>query len=260
MKKVLLAVTAALLAGSANAAIIYSTVGSIYSENFDTLPNSGSSTTWTDNSTLAGWFLVNKDGNTPATIAINNGSSNAGSFYSYGTTDSTDRALGGLGSGGTYFGSPTAGNVAGYWGVKITNNTGEILTKFTVTYDVEQWRDQNTTEQPLISTWSINPSDWINGAWSSGAITNSPQNLNALTLDGNIPANRIVGVTFTAEDISWAQGQTLWIRFRELNDAGSDHALAVDNFQLSAIPEPGTLSILGLFGAALALRLRRRRG
>lgn len=243
-----------LVAGSAIASVTYSTVGSVYSQNFDTLPSTGSNATWTNNSTLPGWYLVISTGAAPTLIGVNNGSSTTGMFYSYGAVDNSERALGGLGSGGAYFGNATSGGVAGYWGVRFLNNTGLTLTQFGARYDVEQWRDQNTTQQPLVVEWAINPPDWLSGTWNAGTSTNSPQNSNAGQLDGNLPANRVPGVGFSVTSISWAHGAELWIRFRELNDAGNDQALAIDNFTFSAIPEPATASLLLSAGVLVALR------
>lgn len=76
--------------------------GTPYTQNFDSLATTGGSTVWANNTTLAGWYLFNKNsGGTPLTsIIIDNGSSTTGSFASYGSTSATDRALGGAASGG----------------------------------------------------------------------------------------------------------------------------------------------------------------
>ena len=194
-----------------------------------------------------------------ATYNADTGSGTTGILLSYGSSGNTDRALGALGSGGTYWGNPSTGAVAGYWGVKVSNNTGLTLSSFTATYDMEQWRNGgNATQQPLVVEWAINPSNWFD-TFSSGASTLSPiATTTAAALDGNASANRVQGVSFTG-NASWANGQTLWIRFRELNDTSNDHGLSVDNFSLSVIPEPGTLGILMAAGVVAVVRRRRIR-
>src|SRR5437773_2469308 len=77
-----------------------------YTENFDALANTGTPA-WADNSTLPGWYS-SRTAYVPGT-----GSSTTGALYSFGSTGSTERALGSVGSGST-------GTI--YWGVKLKNN------------------------------------------------------------------------------------------------------------------------------------------
>jgi uncharacterized protein (TIGR03382 family) len=48
------------------------------------------------------------------------------------------------------------------------------------------------------------------------------------------------------------------VRFTERNEAGNDHGLAIDNFEITkvAVPEP-TAALLGAFGLLGILRRRR---
>ena len=75
-----------------------------YSQDFNSLPATGA-TTWTNGSTLPGWYAKPLSGNSPSTIANNNGSSREVGLYSFGTENETDRALGGHGAegGGGYY-------------------------------------------------------------------------------------------------------------------------------------------------------------
>jgi len=62
--------------------------------------------------------------------------------------------------------------------------------------------------------------------------------------------------------INWAPGTSLWLRWRDPNDPGSDHGMAIDNFSFSAVPEPTTFALVGLgMGAAglVSRRLRRKK-
>jgi hypothetical protein len=65
---------------------------------------------------------------------------------------------------------------------------------------------------------------------------------------------------------SWAAGDTLWVRWVERNDAGFDHALAIDDMTFSVtandVPAPGSLLLLlaGLTPLGFAGRYAVRRG
>src|SRR3954470_22594682 len=50
--------------------VSYTTAGGTYSQNFDTLPTTGTAAAWANDSTIAGWSLFNK---TPAAITAVNG-------------------------------------------------------------------------------------------------------------------------------------------------------------------------------------------
>src|SRR6185436_14559981 len=96
---------------------------------------------WTNDSTLPGWSLFRQPapGTALTTYMSGTGSDNAGSFYSFGVAGvnaNTDRALGGLGSGGAYYSppAPASGAVAGWIAVAITNSTGNTLVSFTFDY------------------------------------------------------------------------------------------------------------------------------
>src|SRR5690242_12657653 len=100
------------LAAPSFAQVSLTTLDSPYTQNFDALPASGS-VTWTNNSTIPGWYDARTG--TGTTIVANDGSSNAGNLYSYGTGTATDRALGSLGSG-----NAAIGNL--FHGVRLANN------------------------------------------------------------------------------------------------------------------------------------------
>jgi hypothetical protein len=244
----------------AHAAITVATPAFTYTQNFDALAASGTSA-WANDSTLPGWSLTTAAGTAVTTYATGDGSSNTGSFYSFGTVGSADRALGGTGSGGTYFGSPVSGAVAGYVAVAFTNGTGSALSGFNLAFDGEQWRNGgNTSAQSMVLQYGFGATfasvgNWVlpggNFNWTSPVSGST-----ATAVDGNT-AGRAAGrggVVNTA----WAAGDTLWVRWIELNDVGNDHGLAIDNLSLSvaAVPEPATWALM--LGGAAALLARRR--
>src|SRR6185437_707643 len=124
--------------------------GGTYSQNFDTLATSGTANSWTDNSTLSGWY-ADRSISPPVTNYIaSTGTSTTGSLFSYGSTTSPiDRALGSLASG-------TPGNLA--YGVRLQNDTGNSLQDFTISYTGEQWRNANTNAQSLQFSYQVSSS------------------------------------------------------------------------------------------------------
>ena len=242
----------------ASAQVIYLVPGNTYTQDFNTLVQSGTGQAWSNNSTLTGWFLYRQPapGTDITTYNAGTGSSNAGNFYSFGSsaTDS-DRALGGVGSGGAYFGSPSTGSVAGWIAVGITNSTGQALSSFTMTYNGEQWRDGGAatpTAQTMVVEYGFGTSFTTVASWTpagSGFNFTSPVFANTSTgaaVDGNT-AGLIAGLGGSVST-TWNTGDTLWIRFVETNDAGNDHGLSVDNFNFAAfaasVPEPSTYALV----------------
>lgn len=265
LSKFCLTVLACCVANAAGAAVIYSS--GTYSQNFDTLTTSGA-TAWANDSTLPGWslFVQPAPGSAPPTILAADGSLNTGSFDSFGTGTNTDRALGGTGSGGAYFGSPASGAVAGWWAVDIANNTGSTIDSFTVHFDGEQWRNGgNTTAQTMALQYGFGATFGAVSTWNSpGGTFDFTSPIATATqggLDGNAAANRTANLGGTISNLTWANGTHLWVRWVENNDTGNDHGMGIDNFSFTghAVPEPATL-VLGGFGfAALVFGARRNR-
>src|SRR5438876_10420471 len=144
-QSIVLVVAMLAFAAPAMAQVSLTTLGNAYTQNFDTLPASGSAT-WTNDSTIPGWFHARTG--TGTTIVANDGSSNAGNLYSYGTGTATDRALGSVGSGGA-----TAGSF--FWGVRLQNNTGSTINSLDVSYIGEKWRNSAVGAQTVSSPYLI---------------------------------------------------------------------------------------------------------
>ncbi len=252
----------ATIAGVANADLIISTSGETLAQDFNTLASSGTGNSWVNDSTLGGWYALRQPdpGTDLSAYNADAGGSTTGTLLSYGSASDGDRALGSLGSGGAYWGSPSSGTLGGYYGVRIMNSTGMTLTQFTVTYDLEQWRNGgNANAQPLVVEWAVGPASWFD-TFNAGASTDSPVvGTTAGALDGNAAPNRVADVSFSPS-LTWANGTTLWIRFRELNDTGNDHGLAIDNFEFTAVvPEPATVGLLAGPGLGILVACMRRR-
>jgi hypothetical protein len=236
--------------------------GLAYTQNFDTLASSGTPA-WADNSTLPGWYASQSIGGPAvATYRASTGSSVAGAIYSFGVAGVnpvTDRALGSIATG-------TPGNLA--YGVRFQNDTAQVITSPVISYTGEQWRNGgNTAIQTLafsylISSTPITSSDAADAnAWVSFAALdfNTPiVGASVATLDGNDPANRTVFSNILLTGVSLSPGQEIFFRWFDVNDAGNDHALAIDDFSVSfsVVPEPSALSLggLGLLGLSCGRR------
>lgn len=249
-------------AAAAQAAISVDSTAFVYGESFDSLTTSTSATAWSNDLTLPGWSLFISTGAAAPTYAADIGTSNAGTFRSYGSAGNSDRALGGAASGGSYFGSPPSGAIAGWIAVAFSNDTGGALAGFTLGFAGEQWRNGgNTSAQPMVLEYGFGGSfgsvTWTapGGSfdWNSPVIGST-----AGAVDGN-NAGRVGGVGGTIAT-AWAAGDTLWIRWTERNDIGNDHGLAIDDlsFSVTAVPEPGTPLMLLAGLAAVGFLARRR--
>src|SRR5689334_22933561 len=70
-------------------------LGSTYTQNFDSLSNTGTTNVWTDDSTIPGWY------STRTVYLASTGTLNNGGLFSFGNAGDTERALGSQGSGST---------------------------------------------------------------------------------------------------------------------------------------------------------------
>ena len=236
---------------------------STYSQAFDGLALSGSSISWTNDLTLPGWFLFRQPSSSPVAITAydaGNGSASSGSFYSYGSTGSSDRALGGLGSGGAYFGSPSSGSLAGWLALALTNTTGLPIASLNLSFSGEQWRNGgNSGAQSMLLQYGIGTSftavtSWIspggNFDWTSPIATSTSASAN-----GN-SAGRVANRGGSLANLNWSAGSTLWFRWIETNDAGNDHGLAIDDVSITITdndsPPSVTLSLSAATGSEAA--------
>jgi hypothetical protein len=271
---ILAAVVLCAFAGRSSADVIaYATPGGTYSQNFNSLITSGTSQPWSNTTpTLAGWNLfhvTSASDSTPVAVTTynaDNGGSTTGSFVSYGTGTNTDRALGGLGSGGAYFGTVSASGptiTIGWIALGLNNTTGATLSDVTLSFNGEQWRNGgNATlaSQAMLLEYGIGNTFAGVTTWTApGGNFNWVSPVNAATaaaVDGNV-AGLVSGKGGTLSNVPWVAGSTLWVRWIEHNDTSNDHGLAIDDVSLKAtvaVPEasPAVLGtvLCGLIGLA----------
>lgn len=210
------------------------TLGTPATQNFDTLANSGTSSTLP-----GGWYISESGTNANVTYTAGTGSGNTGDSYSFGGSGSSERALGGLLSGSL---TPTIGAC-------FTNDTGSTLTALDIAYTGEQWRLGATGRTDRIDfQYSLDATSLTTGAWTDvdALDFNGPQSSGTVgALDGNAAANR-TAVSSSIGSLSIANGATVWIRWNDFNASGADDGLAVDDFSLTpqtTPPPPPPISI-----------------
>ena len=208
-------------------------VGSAYTQNFNSLPSSGS-LGWSDNSSIAGWYVTDEKNKTSVTIESGTGSSTAGNSYSFGSSSSSERAMGYLGSG-----SQDYYNCA----LRLVNNTGAAIQSFSVSYTGEQWRsgggsgnNNNKLEfyYRVGSSGSTSlPTRSLSGWTAESNLDFSPptSTSNGTSLNGNNSSNR--SAKSHSFNVSVAQGSEIYFLWHGGNGSGTDAGLAIDDLSIT---------------------------
>jgi len=206
--------------------ISLTTIGSAYTQNFDTLATSG-----TANTTLpTGWELSESgtSARNNSAYAAGTGSDNAGDVYSFGASGNSERAYGTLRSG----------TLVPIIGASFTNNTGKPITSLVIAYTGEMWRAGVTNRgaaDRLDFQLSTNATSLSNGTWVDyDSLDYNSSNINATAgaLNGNAVGNR-TAISFAITGLNIANGSTFWIRWTDFDIASSDDGLAIDDFSLT---------------------------
>jgi hypothetical protein len=227
----------------------FTAIGTPYTQNFNTLPNTvdGSTSPWTNNTTLTGWYIDEGIGGTcggtacddqPTIEASYTTLNNGGNTYIY--ASGTDRSLGSRAAGSTG---------TNHIGIRLVNSTGVAITSVYVDYVGEQWSiaengaNLNTlvfSYQTGATVTSLTAGVWTNvtaldfnqiytsaqsaGMGGSACAGSSAQ---CLALDGNVSANRrrIQGCI----NVAIPAGQEIMLRWSDLNDPANDHHMQLDD-------------------------------
>ncbi|HEY3395027.1 MAG TPA: hypothetical protein VGK58_20150 [Lacipirellulaceae bacterium] len=262
------------------AALDYSSIGSNYVQNFDSLAATGIGHSWTNDSTIPGWSLFRVTAGADSTpfpmsaYDATDGSAGAGRFYSFGATDDGDRSLGAIGGGnfgntGDQATGVGLGAADGWIALSLMNSTGSVLNQVTVGYDGEQWRDAGDNEPPAAQTMTFEygfGSTFASVTWTAPGGSFDFTSPVFTTTDGPVAGNtagRVSDLGGTITDLDWQAGSVLWLRWVERNDPGLDHGMGIDNFSFAAgataIPEPSAFLLHGAVGgmATIAVAVQR---
>ncbi|HAA24155.1 MAG TPA: hypothetical protein DCP28_37325 [Cytophagales bacterium] len=207
-----------------------------HSENFNSLAATGTSNTWTNGSTLSGWYARNAvNASNYTTYRAGDGSSPTTGMYSFGTA-AGDRALGSLNQN-------ASGDIA--YGILFENNSGVTAQSVTIAFTAEQWRRVETNTkgfQRVTLSYQIGNSidvtntGLLSGSWTDiveGFLIGGDSTTLAASeeLNGNDAANRwAISVTLP---ISLPAGDQFFLRFYDDNVGDIDVAMAVDDFSIT---------------------------
>lgn len=214
-------------------------VGSAYTQDFNSLPSSGT-LTWSDNSSIAGWYVTDEKNSGSVNIVAGTGSSNVGNSYSFGSSTSSERAMGYLGSG-----SQDYYNCA----LRMVNNTGAAIQSFSVSFTGEQWRcggNSGNNNNKLEFFYQVGssismPTRSLSGWTAESNLNFSPpiRSSGTTALNGNNSSAR--SAKSHSFNVTVAHGSEIYFLWHGGDGAGSDAGLAIDD--LSITPSASTVPV-----------------
>ena len=223
-----------------------------YTQNFDSMGTTGTTAP-------TGWFVgtgVTNGALTATTILVGTGSGTTGGNYNFGSNGvnlATDRALGSLGSGST----------ARLTEFRFTNNTGLTIDSLTISWTGEQYRVGGTAavDNELALFYSTDGSTFTAAGTDAFDFHTPVDAGTAAALDGNAAANRVTGLGGTISALSIADGATFYLRWVDGDSPSSENAVSIDDLTIAftTVPEPSTVSLVGLGLVGMLTFARRRR-
>jgi len=204
----------------------------LYTQDFDSMGTAGTAppTGWICGNYTTVQSNVAIPGSAPVNVAliVDNGSdATKGRSYNYGTTASTDRALGNL---------PTTATGDRAIQVGFTNQTGSTISKISIGYTGEQWRAWNDS--------TLDNNHWFfctapgSGFVDMGAalsFTALQSSSGGAALDGNLAANRTVITGEYTLPASITDGQAFYLTWHDVNDPSNDAGMAIDDFSITPL-------------------------
>jgi hypothetical protein len=261
--------------------VAYSSAGSLYSQNFDSLPNPGAKSVNTANpvtingityslanpfccaspvipsgnlgglglAALAGWFgMADPTASVGTRFGATYGDQTTGGLLSFGLPNSGNRAIGLLATSTTGF---TA------FGLRFVNVTAQTLTRITVQLTGEVWRQSNLPKM-LQFYYLVDPTASAAFATNYAALLPSldvrfptvPADIGGVAVDGTSSLNQ-TNLSVVNQAINWPPGAALWLVWEMTDPTGRAQGLGIDNFSFSAsgpqtsIPVPLTIQTAG---------------
>jgi hypothetical protein len=245
--------------------IAYTVPGSVYAQNFDSLPNPGATSVNSGNPvtidgityslsnpydfafpvspsgtngglgipSLAGWYgLADPNASVGTRFGATDGDQTTGGQISFGLPNSSNRALGLL-----------ATSTTGYtvFGARFINETVNSLRYITLQFTGEVWRQSNLPKT-LEFYYFIDPT--ATATFSTSATAFLPGlNVNLPAVSGDVGGAAVDGTASTNQTnlgvvnqviTNWAPGAALWLVWEMADSTGKAQGLAIDNLSFSA--------------------------
>ncbi len=250
----------------------YLTVGSVYSQNFDSLPDPGPTSVDAANPVtiggityslsnpydfafpasasgnngglglpeLAGWYgLADPTASVGVRFGATDGDQTTGGQISFGPEDGSNRTLGLLATS-------TTGYTA--FGLRLINGTGQTLNYINLQCTGEVWRQSNLAKTLefyyLIDSTGTNAFSTSATAFVPVLNVNFPTvaaDVGGATVDGTAANNQSELAVVNQPVTNWPPGAALWLVWEMANATGKSQGLAIDNLTFSATAQ-ATLS------------------
>ena len=212
-------------------------LGFQYLQDFNLMPSTNATYTWGNNLTLSGWYAAKNDLGLFSEYRTGDGSSSTYGLYSFGSSNSADRALGALNQ-------DASGDIV--YGVLFRNNTGSQIDNVTMSYKAEQWRKANSTtvsQRVKVGYLIANEIDLKAAALLNNATTTWISQGDMITIDNGSSNGPVNGNTvFTQINITFPvaleNGDEIFIKFFDENVTSTDKAMAVDDLSISFSANP----------------------
>lgn len=227
------------------AQVDYAKPGSVYTQDFNHASGWGTADLkWENNVTFPGWYAAIYDGKegrfiTPSALSPTDGQGVGLNLY----RDVVDRKDGSLGSQAAEEVTPGAGVGGVFYGVQITNRTENVITQFSFGYKVKLWRlaSPKARQATLMASYKIGGGSLSDGSWTiiGGTSYTTPKEGNGTTaasVDGNKPENQVDFPKIVVGGVKIHPGESVWIRWFDVNNRGLDHGIAIDDFKFMAGP------------------------
>ncbi len=190
-----------------------------YIENFDSMGPNGTNTP-------PGWYVGVGTGAISGTnVTVSSGAAGSAGNYNFGSSGSSDRALGSLAANSTQRDTD----------VRFMNVAGSSIASFVISYSGEHWRvgGQSSGSNALVMQYSTDGTNYT--AMGAQFDFNAPLNSgSAKALDGNAASNRVTGIggAYTPA-VSITNGQVFYLRWADAGHRSAGDAMAIDDLAMS---------------------------